>query len=573
MDKHQNKVAFASACRKATMIRVLLLGLCVAAGWLSSSAMVAMAGDEDGDDGPVVRTANGPVRGFERNEVFEFLGIPYAAPPVGALRWMPPQPVKRWFEPLRATKFGNTCPQSYELATFAGPTSTTEDCLYLNVFTTGVGGAKKPVFVWIHGGGDFDGESNDYDATKLATGGPLGTPTVVVTINYRLGLLGFLSESHLNAEGHPWGNYGILDQQAALRWVQANIEAFGGDPTRVALGGQSGGAVDTSANLVSPSATGLFNRAIMESAIVGTFASTAAAALSRGNAFATAAACSDAACLRSLSVARILQLQGTLKANGPYLDPSAETVFVDGTIVPVQPMAAWATGNFNKMPVMGGDVIDESLFSQAIIEYFTGYPFMAMTPQQYVDAVTATYGANAHKVLAEYPLSNYGGNPTLAYDRVGSDPIECSANLSAAKVLAAAVPLYAYDFTYQHPPVYMPQMPNPYDPTGYFQALAYHTSDIQFLFIGYHGGQLGVNLDQISGQPRDLVASESYLSDQLVGYWTNFVSTGNPNAHGNPVWPVFSPASSVHLREDIPVSTETEAQFRAKYKCHFWDSL
>jgi para-nitrobenzyl esterase len=325
--------------------------------------------------------------------------------------------------------------------------------------------------------------------------------------------------------------------------------------------------------MVSPSAAGLFNRAIMESVIVPAFASTAADALSRGNAFGAAAGCSDAACLRKLSVARILQLQGTAKANGPYLDPSNETVFVDGTIVPVQPIAAWATGNFNKMPVLGGATSDELTFSQAITEYFTGYPFMAMTPQQYVDTVTARYGAKASKVLAEYPLSHYGGNPTLAYDRVQDDPIECSVNLSTVKALAAAVPVYAYDFTYQHPPVYMPQMPNPYDPTGQFQALACHTCDIQFLFIGYHGGHLGVNLDQIGGQPRDLNESESHLSDQLVGYWTNFASTGNPNGNGNAVWSVFTPTSAIHLQQDIPVSTETEAQFRAKYKCDFWDSL
>ena len=126
---------------------------------------------------------------------------------------------------------------------------------------------SKPVLVWIHGGGNVDGETNDYDASKHATGGPLGTPTVVVTINYRLGLFGFLSEAHLNAENGNgnWGNYGILDQQAALRWVKANIAAFGGDPTRVALGGQSAGAQDTGANVLSPGAAGLFNRAIYQS--------------------------------------------------------------------------------------------------------------------------------------------------------------------------------------------------------------------------------------------------------------------------------------------------------------------
>jgi para-nitrobenzyl esterase len=146
-----------------------------------------------------------------------------------------------------------------EQQSFGGPERTSEDCLYLNVFTTGNKGAAKPVIVWLYGGGNVEGESNDYDATKLATGGPLGTPTVVVTLNYRLGLFGFLSESHLNSENGNgnWGNYGILDQQAALRWVRDNIAAFGGDPTRVAVGGQSAGAVDTGANVLSPGSAGL----------------------------------------------------------------------------------------------------------------------------------------------------------------------------------------------------------------------------------------------------------------------------------------------------------------------------
>ena len=214
-------------------------------------------------NGPTVSTTDGPVQGFVKNGVNTFLGIPYAAPPVGDLRWMPPQPPAHHSK-LDATEFANTCPQVTELGAFAGPSSTDEDCLYLNVFTTSTKGSK-PVIVWIHGGGNVDGETNDYDASKLATGGPYGTPTVVVTINYRLGLFGFLSESHLNAEGHLWGNYGILDQQAALRWVQANIANFGGDPSNVTLGGQSAGSEDTSANMISPLAAGLFHRAINQS--------------------------------------------------------------------------------------------------------------------------------------------------------------------------------------------------------------------------------------------------------------------------------------------------------------------
>ena len=194
--------------------------------------------------GPTVNTTDGPVRGFVREGVRTFLGIPYAAPPVGDLRWMPPEPPEH-HALLDATEFGNTCPQVTTLGAFAGPANTTEDCLYLNVFTTGLKGSK-PVIVWIHGGGNVTGETNDYDGSKLATGGPNGTPTVVVTLNYRMGLFGFLSQDDLNAEGHLWGNYGILDIQAALRWVQDNIAAFGGDPNNVTLGGQSAGAADTS---------------------------------------------------------------------------------------------------------------------------------------------------------------------------------------------------------------------------------------------------------------------------------------------------------------------------------------
>jgi para-nitrobenzyl esterase len=155
------------------------------------------------------------------------------------LRWQPPQAHVAWTQTLRATRFASTCPQITELGVFAGPVSTTEDCLYLNVFAPRANAAnakKLPVLVWIHGVGLFDGESNDYDPTALVKGGSAG-PTVVVTINYRLGLLGYLGHPVLDAEGHDFGNYGLMDQQAALRWVQRNIAAFGGDPGNVTVGG------------------------------------------------------------------------------------------------------------------------------------------------------------------------------------------------------------------------------------------------------------------------------------------------------------------------------------------------
>ncbi len=334
--------------RRRARSRYMALLASVSVLSVAAAAAPTLAGAAN--DGPVVSTVDGSVRGYADKGVNVFLGIPYAAPPVGKLRWQPPASAKKWKGTLDATHFGNTCPQVTELGAFAGPSSTSEDCLYLNVFTTGGSGngKKKPVIVWIHGGGNIDGETNDYDASKLATGGPSGVPTVVVTLNYRLGILGFFSHASINGEGHLWGNYGILDQQAALRWVQRNIAAFGGDPDKVALGGQSAGAVDTGANQLSPYANGLFNRAIYQSS-PGFFSTLPSAndALMKGSAFATAANCpgsntAAAACLRDLPVSRVLQLQGTPNADGPY----TAGAFVDGSVIPLTPEQAFSSGRF-----------------------------------------------------------------------------------------------------------------------------------------------------------------------------------------------------------------------------------
>jgi para-nitrobenzyl esterase len=503
--------------------------------------------------------------------VNEFRGIPYAAPPVGSLRWMPPQPAANRSGLLDATQFASSCPQVTTLGPFAGPTSTNEDCLYLNVFTAGTKGPLKPVLVWIHGGGNITGETADYDASKLATGGPLGTPIVVVTVNYRLGLFGFLSQTNLNAEGHPWGNYGILDQQAALRWVQANIAAFGGDPSNVTLGGQSAGAIDTTGNLISPAAAGLFQRAITESApIPNNFFQTAPVALSQGNAFAAAAGCTSggSTCLRNLSAARILQLGGTPNASAPY---NTGLPVVDGQIVPVLPETAWTTGTYHHMPILGGTTKDEGTFGLSITEYFSGPPQVALTPAQYT-------AQNSPAVLAVYPLIAYNNNPTLAEDRVSSDSfLKCPALrvLNEQATTNTGFGVYGYDFTYQHAPYYFPQMPNAFDSTGYFQALAYHTADIQFVFQNWHGGNLGVNINQGASSPalnlpRELQGPEITLSDQIVGAWTNFAKTGNPNGLGLPIWPVFTPGVGPFLQQDIPNGQETATQYSNNYHCAFW---
>jgi para-nitrobenzyl esterase len=525
--------------------------------------------------GPIVNTLDGPVRGLTKNGVNMFLGIPYAAPPVGEFRWQPPQPVKRWRGTLNATGYGSNCPQVTGLGAFAAPTSIDEDCLYLNVFTTGSSHhqQKKPIIVWIHGGGNIDGEANDYDGSKLATGGPNGVETVVVTFNYRLGLFGTFSHPAINAEGHLWGNYAALDQQAALRWVQRNIGAFGGEPDKVAVGGQSQGAIYVGVNVLSPLSEGLFSRAILESSPAGIWTSaTAATALNIGTNFAIAAGCPgsgvDAAvCLRNLSAARILQLQGTPNATGPYTGGP----FVDGNIIPLEPDQAWTTGHFNKMPILGGGTKDERAFITGIAEYFSGPPQMPMTADQYAQAIVADAhcdGCPAGKmpagVATHYPISDYDGNPMIAYERIPTDASRC-AELRVLQKLAAQVSTYAYDFTYENAPYYFPKMPG-------YKPLAAHTIDIQFLFNNFHGGQLGVNLDQATGQPRELNAMETKLSDQMVAAWTNFANTGNPNGSGNSPWPkLTTDDAGQYFVEDIPLSTKSVSRFRTDYKCDFWD--
>jgi para-nitrobenzyl esterase len=387
---------------------------------------------------------------------------------------------------------------------------------------------------------------------------------VVVTINYRMGLFGFLSESHLNAEGHPFGNYGILDQQAALRWVRANIAAFGGDLTNVTLGGQSAGAIDTAANAISPLAAGLFQKAIFQSSpIPDSFFLTNTQAVTLGNNFAAVAGCSDAKCLRSLTTQRILQLQGTPNANGPFVFGGA---LVDGTIVPVLPETASSTGGYQHMPMLGGTTKDDGggNFGLGIAEYFSGPPQVAVT--------VAQYQTNPAAVQQQYPLANFGNNPQLAQDRIGADPFKCDAR-RVLKQLAGTnrgFPVYGYDFTYPNAPYYFPQMPNSSAPGGHFQPLAAHTIDIEFVVTGYHGGGLGVNLDRTSGQPRELQGAEITLSDQIAGAWTRFANTGNPNGPGLPTWPAFTVANGSYLMQDTPSSIETDPQYDANYKCDFW---
>ena len=547
---------------------------------VSSAFIVALAAGAflmplraEAASGPLVQTQEGPVQGFLKNGVAEFLGIPYAAPPVGNLRWRPPEKHASWTKVLQATAYGPTCAQITELGVFAGPPNNNEDCLYLNVFSPDVNPADKeklPVIFWIHGGGNVDGESNDYDASKLAAQGH----TVVVTINYRLGLLGFFAHPAIDNENHLFGNYGFLDQNLALKWVQNNIASFGGDKNNVTVGGQSAGSNNTEAHVISPLSKGLFNRAIFESVVAEP--STLAAAEAAGTAFAVAAGCGSGAtpavakCLRNLSATQVMALEGTASASGPYV-VNPDGLISDGQILPSTGFAAAIqAGQFNHMPIMSGTTEDELTFSLAIQEYFEKprVPFSAANYSATVASFTGfegIYGSGTYpagtpkKVQALYPLNAYS-TPELALDRIMTDPLECEQR-AINKLFASQVPVYAYEFDDRTAPSYYPAMPG-------LQMLAYHTGDIQYLFPLYHGGPLGV--------VHQLNAQQEKLSDELVAAWTNFAWTGNPNGQGNGPWPLYTPQKpnvpSI-LSQNSPVLTNfTDAQFSAAHQCKFWDS-
>jgi para-nitrobenzyl esterase len=246
---------------------------------------------------------------------------------------------------------------------------------------------------------------------------------------------------------------------------------------------------------------------------------------------------------------------------------------IDGAVIPRAPDDAFTTGNFNKMPIMGGGTRDELSFITGIGEYFSGPPQTPMSAAQFAAAVSAgapcpycLRGVIPPGVSGRYPLSDYNGDAMLAYARVSTDSVRCQ-EANVMQKLAAQVPSYAYDFTYDDAPYYFPKMRG-------FKPLAAHTIDIQFVFNDWHGGQLGVNLDQASGQPRDLNPQELRLSDAVVAAWTNFAATGNPNGTGNSPWPRLAAGSSAkYFIENMPLSTQSLADFRARYKCDFWDAI
>ncbi|PWV80064.1 para-nitrobenzyl esterase [Prauserella marina] len=518
----------------------MIVGLALA-GLLATTSMQVAAASRQGGDPAVVSTDNGPVRGTVADDHRSFQGIPYAAPPTGERRWRSPQPAARWSGVRDATEPGSSCPQNQGfLPDDRG--SIDEDCLFLNVTTPPRPAGPRPVMVFMHGDGFANGSSRPYGARPLAIGGDV----VVVTVNYRINVFGFLAHPDLPGSG----NFGIEDQQAALRWVQRNVAAFGGDSRNVTVFGESAGATSTCAHLLSPGSAGLFHRAIIQSGAC-TMRRTylndwgfqpSHDAERRGRALAEQHGCTDAAtlatCLRGKTVAQLLDMPDGGFGFGP--------VHGDNSVLPRDPEQALKSGRFNQVPVMHGTTRDEHRTFTAGLELMLG---RVLQPGDYPKEIHANFGTDAHRVLAEYPLG--GQNPSIALSKVATDSSWGCQALFTDRLFARYVPTYAFEFADRNAP-WFAGVDRPSFPTG-----AFHGGELQYLFDGAYG----------TGA---LTADQRRLSDRMVRYWSGFARNGHPNNPGMPWWPRFHRTSEPVLSLNTGAGGIRPVDFDREHRCQFW---
>jgi para-nitrobenzyl esterase len=463
----------------------------------------------------VIQVRSGPISGATEPGLHTYLGIPYAAPPVGRLRWRPPQPVRPWTAVRPCLKYGPSCPQA---GSNGRPvTGTSEDCLYLNVWTPALRANQRlPVMVFIHGGSFLMGSGSQplYDGAKLAARG-----VIVITINYRLGPFGFFAMRDLSAESghHVSGNYGLLDQIAALRWVRANIAAFGGDAGNVTVFGESAGGMSIVDLLVSPLAGGLFRRAIVESApfadygvgILATQPLTAQEQLGERVARRLGAGGGPHRLLRlrRVSAAKLLR---AAHATMQLYPTSGWQPVVDGWVLPGRPVDLIAAGLFQRVPLLVGTNADES--NVALIGRHPGAGAMRA-------GMLRVYGPPAAAVLGLFPTRSFGDG--FAALSAASTVIEFQAPARyAAARWATAAPTYLYRFTRA--------------PLGRVIG-AIHGMELPYVF-----GTLPLTADRASVDGR--------LSGAIMGYWTRFAAVGDPNGDGRPHWPEYEALADTCLQ-------------------------
>ena len=483
------------------MKRILLLAMIAAALWA--------------DEMPApVKVEGGLVQGAVESGLTVYRGVPFAAPPVGDLRWRAPEPAAKWEGVRQALKFGPSCVQGMRAPAAGQGPETGEDCLYLNVWTPAKSPRDRiPVLVWIYGGGFNAGATSEpnYSGEKLAQKG-----VVLVSIAYRVGRLGFLAHPDLSAESpnHVSGNYGLLDMIAGLQWVRKNIGAFGGDPHRVTIFGESAGGIAVSMLCASPLAKGLFQGAISQSGgsfgpprpttFPGENLKRLADAERSGEAYAKAAGASSIAELRKLPADKLQAAGRGMGLAWPI---------IDGWVIPDDQYKLYEAKRYNDTPILVGYNSDEGAsFSPP------------KTPQEYVAAVKARYGPFADKLIAAYPPGSAAVAKTardLTRDAAFGWHTWIWARLEA-QTGKSKVFYYCFD---QHP-----EYPADSPRAGYGSP---HGSDVAYVF------------QHVNTSNPQITKSDIAISDAMAIYWTNFAKRGDPNGEGVPAWPAFSDAKPV----------------------------
>lgn len=479
---------------------------------------------------------SGTVQDVSGTEVRAYLGVPFAAPPVGQLRWCPPEPVAPWEDVRKCTEFPAACPQQPDRLYANRFEKQSEDCLYLNVWTAAAVGERRPVMVWIHGGGNLIGGTATpiYDGRRLAAAG-----VVIVTIQYRLGAFGYLAHPALTEESKTKfgrassGNYGLMDQVAALRWVAANILKFGGDPACVTVFGESAGAANITHLMASPLAKGLFHRAIAESGYFGertAFLTKAAGRISsahdQGLDFAkrVGVAGNDAralAELRAVSVEKILAVPMTIGGGGLSADGKMQLgPIVDGYVLPEPPRDVWASGHMHRVPlIVGSNLDDGSVFSQNNpIKRKAGYEV----------ATAMLFGVDGSRRIREiFPVAKDADVPKAVHQLITAIAFRAPARRLAHWMELAGGQSWLYLFSH-----------NP----GQGRAAqwgVFHGLEIPYVFgnspsFGAAGGAVN--------------PGDQAVSNEMMRRWTAFAKFGDPNGgKADPAWPAYRKADDKHL--------------------------
>jgi len=465
---------------------------------------------------PVIKTVNGPVSGIKKGEVSIYKGIPFAAPPVGELRWKAPQPVTNWTEVRKCESFsaspmqGKPVPFMMWTEEFiAPPEPLSEDCLYLNVWTAAkTANEKLPVFVWIYGGGFVSGSAACavYDGEELAKRG-----IVFVSINYRVGAFGFLAHPELSKEsgGKGSGNYAFLDQLAALQWIQKNITAFGGDPNNVTIAGQSAGSFSINALVASPLGKGLFHKAIAQSGgLLGTSrARPLQVAEKSGQKFFENAKAGGLKKLRAASAEEIQQFASTM----PW---GSFSPVLDGYVLPTNLLTHFQDGKHNDVPLLTGWVTgDATLNGNA-----------NLPPAKFKEESIKKYGSRSDEFLKLFPADS-NKQAKASQLKLGLCDFAALPSHLWARYNKREAYLYQVDFV-------------PTDKPGFPNYGAFHTSEVPYALHTLH-------LWNRPWQPRDLE-----METVMSAYWINFIRTGNPNGSGLPDWKPYKADGAVQVLDD-----------------------